>query len=207
MPVRTDQFIPRGRRLPNSSPWSRTAAVVRSMTSPGSITERVMRGASCSGLVVGAAGSRMAARAQKPASTTPCSGHRPFVEFVEDACCCPGCCERIQCLARTAAFGRAGPCRPGRGCRSPAAGTAAADAGAVSPPGRMRVGGREAEAETTRGASRRSCHPVCHESESDLFIPATGGRTGLRRAGIGSVAEGVVRHAHCPMPVMHGKSR
>ena len=36
----------------------------------------------------------------------------------------------------------------------------------------------------------------------DLVIIATHGRTGFRRAFLGSTAEFVVRHAHCPVLVM-----
>jgi nucleotide-binding universal stress UspA family protein len=37
---------------------------------------------------------------------------------------------------------------------------------------------------------------------ADLIIISTHGRTGLRRALIGSVAEGTVRHAGCPVLVV-----
>ena len=37
---------------------------------------------------------------------------------------------------------------------------------------------------------------------ADLIIISTHGRTGLRRAFIGSVAEGTVRHAACPVHVV-----
>ena len=42
---------------------------------------------------------------------------------------------------------------------------------------------------------------------ADLIIISTHGRTGLRRAVIGSVAEGTVRHAVCPVLVVPSFSR
>jgi nucleotide-binding universal stress UspA family protein len=42
---------------------------------------------------------------------------------------------------------------------------------------------------------------------ADLIIISTHGRTGLRRAFIGSVAEGTVRHAACPVLVVPSFSR
>ena len=42
---------------------------------------------------------------------------------------------------------------------------------------------------------------------ADLIIISTHGRTGLRRAFIGSVAEGTVRHADCPVLVVPSLSR
>ena len=38
--------------------------------------------------------------------------------------------------------------------------------------------------------------------KADLIIMGSQGRTGLRRLLIGSVAERVVRHAHCPVLVV-----
>lgn len=40
------------------------------------------------------------------------------------------------------------------------------------------------------------------EGECDLIVMGSHGRTGLRRAIIGSVAERTVRHAHCPVLVV-----
>lgn len=57
-------------------------------------------------------------------------------------------------------------------------------------------------------AELRAGHPVeaitrfARESGADLIVLATLGRTGLRRALIGSVAERVVRHAPCPVLVV-----
>lgn len=44
------------------------------------------------------------------------------------------------------------------------------------------------------------------EVEADLIIAGTHGRTGIRRVVIGSVAESMVRHAHCPVLVMRPKA-
>lgn len=40
---------------------------------------------------------------------------------------------------------------------------------------------------------------IAKERKSDLIITATHGHTGLKHALLGSVAEKVVRHAHCPV--------
>lgn len=50
--------------------------------------------------------------------------------------------------------------------------------------------------------SRSVAHGIVEEAEklgADLIIVATHGRTGLGHLLIGSVAEKVVRHAHCPV--------
>ena len=41
------------------------------------------------------------------------------------------------------------------------------------------------------------------EGEFDLIVMGTHGRSGLRRILIGSVAEGVLRKAHCPVVTVH----
>jgi len=45
-------------------------------------------------------------------------------------------------------------------------------------------------------------HEVAARENADLIVIATHGRTGLRRAVMGSVAEGTVRHAICPVLVV-----
>jgi nucleotide-binding universal stress UspA family protein len=48
--------------------------------------------------------------------------------------------------------------------------------------------------------ARSAAHAICEAAEdagADLLVVATHGRTGLRHLFIGSVAERVVRHAHC----------
>jgi nucleotide-binding universal stress UspA family protein len=45
-------------------------------------------------------------------------------------------------------------------------------------------------------------HEVAANKGADLIVIATHGRTGLRRAVMGSVAEGTVRHAICPVLVV-----
>jgi nucleotide-binding universal stress UspA family protein len=42
----------------------------------------------------------------------------------------------------------------------------------------------------------------CHEHKADLVIIASHGRTGIRRALLGSTAEYVLRHANCPVLVV-----
>ena len=46
---------------------------------------------------------------------------------------------------------------------------------------------------------------AAHELSADLIIIATHGHTGWRRAAFGSIAEGVVRHAPCPVLTVRGK--
>ena len=45
-------------------------------------------------------------------------------------------------------------------------------------------------------------HEIAAKESADLIVMATHGRTGLRRAVMGSVAEGTVRHALCPVLVV-----
>ena len=45
-------------------------------------------------------------------------------------------------------------------------------------------------------------HEIAATEGADLIVIATHGRTGLRRAVMGSVAEGTVRHAVCPVLVV-----
>jgi len=40
---------------------------------------------------------------------------------------------------------------------------------------------------------------VATEEKADLIVIGTHGRTGLKRVLMGSVAEAVMRHAHCPV--------
>ncbi len=44
---------------------------------------------------------------------------------------------------------------------------------------------------------------LAEELNSDLIVVGTHGRTGLSRLLMGSVAEGVVRHANCPVLTVH----
>ena len=48
---------------------------------------------------------------------------------------------------------------------------------------------------------------LARSSSCDLIIISTHGRTGVSRALIGSVAERVVRHAHCPVLVVRTQER
>ena len=48
----------------------------------------------------------------------------------------------------------------------------------------------------------RALCQIAEDEEADLLILGSHGRTGLSRAFLGSVAEKVVRHAHCPVLVV-----
>jgi len=48
---------------------------------------------------------------------------------------------------------------------------------------------------------------TAEELGADLIIIATHGRTGLKRALLGSTAENVVRHATCPVLVVRERKR
>ncbi len=47
---------------------------------------------------------------------------------------------------------------------------------------------------------------VAKDAGADLLVVATHGRTGLRRMLVGSVAEGIVRHASCNVLVVRSES-
>jgi nucleotide-binding universal stress UspA family protein len=49
-------------------------------------------------------------------------------------------------------------------------------------------------------------HEIAAKKRADLIVIATHGRTGLRRAVMGSVAEGTVRKAICPVLVVPSRS-
>jgi nucleotide-binding universal stress UspA family protein len=55
---------------------------------------------------------------------------------------------------------------------------------------------------TVAGYCPGAIHDVAAKEGADLIVIATHGRTGLRRALIGSIAEGTVRHAICPVLVV-----
>jgi len=47
---------------------------------------------------------------------------------------------------------------------------------------------------------------ICKEAEArgvDVIVVGSHGRTGVKRLFFGSVSERVVRHAHCPVLVIH----
>ena len=58
-------------------------------------------------------------------------------------------------------------------------------------------------------ASQSAADGICHYAEHedcDMIVISTHGRTGLARMLIGSVAERVVRHAHCPVLTLRSKA-
>lgn len=48
---------------------------------------------------------------------------------------------------------------------------------------------------------------AARESDSDLIVIATHGRTGLKHVFLGSTAERVVRHAPCPVLIVRERGR
>jgi nucleotide-binding universal stress UspA family protein len=64
------------------------------------------------------------------------------------------------------------------------------------------AGGVAAEATVLTGQPARTIVEHAREGGCDLVVMATQGRTGLSHLLMGSVAEYVVRHAHCPVLTM-----
>jgi universal stress protein A len=64
-----------------------------------------------------------------------------------------------------------------------------------------RLAGRDVAARLESGAPVAEIARVAREQHADLVVIGTHGRTGVKRALLGSVAEGVVRHAPCAVLV------
>ncbi|MBS0657899.1 MAG: universal stress protein [Verrucomicrobia bacterium] len=65
--------------------------------------------------------------------------------------------------------------------------------------------GFRVEVRTGRGRPARQITQAAEECEAGLIVLSTHGRTGWRRFLMGSVAEAVVRHAHCPVLTVHAR--
>jgi universal stress protein A len=63
-------------------------------------------------------------------------------------------------------------------------------------------GGGKVAAEIRAGPPVETIASFARQTKTDMIIIATHGRTGLKRALLGSVAERVVRHAPCPVLVV-----
>lgn len=72
---------------------------------------------------------------------------------------------------------------------------------------RLRFDGVPVETLTIAGYCPAAIYETAIRKGADMIIISTHGRTGLRRAVIGSVAEGTVRHATCPVLVVPSFSR
>jgi len=62
--------------------------------------------------------------------------------------------------------------------------------------------GKSSEVHIEVAADSNAAHAIttwAHENGVDLIVLSTHGRTGLRRLALGSIAEGVLRHAHVPV--------
>jgi nucleotide-binding universal stress UspA family protein len=72
---------------------------------------------------------------------------------------------------------------------------------------RVSFSGVLVDASAVAGYCPGAIYEAAAKEGADLIIISTHGRTGLRRAFIGSVAEGTVRHATCPVLVVQSFSR
>jgi hypothetical protein len=72
---------------------------------------------------------------------------------------------------------------------------------------RVDFGGLPVDTLAVAGYCPAAIYEAAAKKGADLIIISTHGRTGLRRALIGSVAEGTVRHTVCPVLVVPSFSR
>src|SRR4030095_12410074 len=72
---------------------------------------------------------------------------------------------------------------------------------------RVDFDGVRVDTSAVAGFSPDAIYQAAANEDVDLIVLSTHGRTGLRRAFIGSVAEGTVRHAACPVLVVSSFSR
>ena len=72
---------------------------------------------------------------------------------------------------------------------------------------RVTFDGVPVDASAVAGYCPSAIYEAAAKEGADMIIISTHGRTGLRRAFIGSVAEGTVRHAACPVLVVPSFSR
>ncbi|MDB4980161.1 MAG: UspA domain protein [Myxococcales bacterium] len=82
---------------------------------------------------------------------------------------------------------------------NPAAVIAEASRRMADEEGRVRERGIDCESSVLVGRSDAEIVAHADATHSDLIVIATHGRTGLGHALLGSVAEKVVQHAHCPV--------
>jgi nucleotide-binding universal stress UspA family protein len=64
------------------------------------------------------------------------------------------------------------------------------------------VGGKVAQAHLSMGKADHEIVALAEEIGAGLIVMGSKGRGGIRRALMGSVADSVVRHAHCPVLVV-----
>ena len=72
---------------------------------------------------------------------------------------------------------------------------------------RVNFDGVPVDASAVAGYCPGAIYEAAAKEGADLIVISTHGRTGLRRAFMGSVAEGTVRHAACPVLVVPSFSR
>jgi nucleotide-binding universal stress UspA family protein len=83
---------------------------------------------------------------------------------------------------------------------------AQAEAGAESVRELARARGRDVQVELRQGAPAATIADVADHGHHDLIAVGTHGHQGVRRFLLGSVAEAVVRHAHCSVVVAHASA-
>jgi nucleotide-binding universal stress UspA family protein len=71
---------------------------------------------------------------------------------------------------------------------------------------RLRVAGRRASPLIVQGDPAAELMRVAEDSQAELIVLGTHGRTGLTRALLGSVARNVMLHAHCSVLVVRSQS-
>ena len=72
---------------------------------------------------------------------------------------------------------------------------------------RVNFDGVPVDASAVAGYCPGAIYEAAAKKGADLIVLSTHGRTGLRRAFIGSVAEGTVRHAACPVLILPSFAR
>ncbi len=70
-----------------------------------------------------------------------------------------------------------------------------------------KFGGVKFQTAITMGAPMQEICTLAEEKDVDLIITSTHGLTGFKHVLIGSIAEQVVRHAHCPVLVVPSHSK
>jgi nucleotide-binding universal stress UspA family protein len=68
--------------------------------------------------------------------------------------------------------------------------------------GKMRAAKFNVSTELVEGDPKSQIIDIAHEWRADMIVLGSHGRTGLNRFLMGSVSQGVVRHAHCSVEII-----